>query len=105
MTAEATEWLIEAGVRVMGIDAWGWDGPLGIQAARAREANRNGVFWAAHYVGTRREYCHLERLANLAQLPATGAWLCAFPLRVKDGSAGPTRAVAFVEGRDPKRDP
>ena len=28
VTAEATLWLYERGVRVMGIDAWGWDGPL-----------------------------------------------------------------------------
>jgi len=28
VTAEATHWLYEQGVRVMGIDAWGWDAPL-----------------------------------------------------------------------------
>ena len=27
VTAEATHWLYERGVRVMGIDAWGWDAP------------------------------------------------------------------------------
>src|SRR5271165_4187367 len=29
ITPGATRWLYEQGVRVMGIDAWGWDGPLG----------------------------------------------------------------------------
>ena len=33
VTAEATRWLYEQGVRVMGIDAWGWDAPLHLQAA------------------------------------------------------------------------
>ena len=33
--AEATRWLYEQGVRVMGIDAWGWDAPLDKQAAEA----------------------------------------------------------------------
>ena len=33
VTAEATHWLYEQGVRVMGIDAWGWDAPLHLQAA------------------------------------------------------------------------
>ncbi|HEY4093888.1 MAG TPA: cyclase family protein, partial [Baekduia sp.] len=33
VTAEATRWLHERGVRVMGIDAWGWDAPLHLQAA------------------------------------------------------------------------
>ena len=28
MTRESTLWLIEQGVRVMGIDAWGWDRPF-----------------------------------------------------------------------------
>ena len=32
--AEATRWLYERGVRVMGIDAWGWDAPLHLQASR-----------------------------------------------------------------------
>lgn len=31
VTAEATHWLFERGVRVMGIDAWGWDAPLHLQ--------------------------------------------------------------------------
>jgi kynurenine formamidase len=32
VTAEATRWLYEQGVRLMGIDAWGWDAPLDGQA-------------------------------------------------------------------------
>lgn len=28
MSAEATEWLIDQGIKVMGIDSWGWDLPL-----------------------------------------------------------------------------
>jgi kynurenine formamidase len=31
VTAEATHWLYDRGVRVMGIDAWGWDRPLNIE--------------------------------------------------------------------------
>ena len=33
-------WLYERGVRVMGIDAWGWDGPLDLQAAGGARARR-----------------------------------------------------------------
>ncbi len=36
-------------------------------------------------------------LANLDQLPPTGFRVCAFPLKVKGGSAGPARVVAIVE--------
>jgi kynurenine formamidase len=97
MSAAATRWLLDRGVKVTGIDAWGWDGPLGPQARRARQAGRDGVFWAAHYVAADKEYCHLERLANLDRLPATGFKLCCFPLKVEGGSAGPARVVAIVE--------
>ena len=35
-------WLFERGVRVMGIDAWGWDRPLNLQAADALRTRRAG---------------------------------------------------------------
>src|SRR5215216_3396738 len=39
VTVDTTRWLYERGVRVMGIDAWGWDGPLHLQAQAALETN------------------------------------------------------------------
>jgi kynurenine formamidase len=97
MSAAATRWLLDRGVKVTGIDAWGWDGPLRPQAERAKASGRNDVFWAAHYVGVDKEFCHLERLTNLDALPATGFKVCCFPLKIQGGSAGPTRAVALVD--------
>lgn len=97
VSAEATRWLIDQGIQVMGIDAWGWDAPLAGQARLARKQHRTDAFWAAHYVGTEKEYCHMERLANLEQLPPTGFTVCAFPLKVKGGSAGPARVVAMID--------
>lgn len=97
VSAEATRWLLDQGVRLTGIDSWGWDAPLRRQAAAARQSGRKDVFWAAHYVGTEREYCHMERLAGLDQLPPTGFTVCAFPLKVVGGSAGPARVVALVD--------
>ena len=85
------------GVKVTGIDAWGWDGPLAPQARRAKETGRNDVFWASHFVGVDKEYCHLERLANLDALPPTGFKVCCFPLKIERGSAGPTRVVAILD--------
>lgn len=94
--AEATRHLINRGIKLMGIDAWGWDAPLGRQAKRALKTGRNDVFWEAHFVGLDKEYCQIERLANLAALPPIGFTVCAFPLKVKRGSAGPSRVVAIV---------
>jgi kynurenine formamidase len=94
VTAEATRWLYERGVRVMGIDAWGWDGPLHLQAQEARERDEPGIFWAAHQSDL--DYCQIERLANLAELPASGFEVACFPLRIAGASAAPARVVAMV---------
>jgi kynurenine formamidase len=96
VSADATRWLLDQGVKVVGTDAWGWDQPLHLQAKEAKETGRNDVFWAAHYVGVDKEYCQLERLTNLDQLPPSGFKVCCFPLKVQGGSAGPARVVAMV---------
>ncbi len=94
VTAEATHWLYDRGIRVMGIDAWGWDQPLNMQAQHALTENKPGIFWAAHQCDL--PYCQIERLVNLAALPPFGFKVACFPLKVKGGSAGPTRAVAIL---------
>jgi kynurenine formamidase len=94
VTAEATRWLYERGVRVMGIDAWGWDGPLHLQAQEALEREEPGIFWAAHQSDL--DYCQIERLADLAELPASGFRVACFPLRIAGASAAPARVVAMV---------
>lgn len=37
-----------------------------------------------------------ENVANLDQLPTTGAYVIALPMKIKDGSGGPLRIVAHV---------
>jgi kynurenine formamidase len=95
VTVEATRWLHAQGVRVMGIDAWGWDAPLHLQAAAAKEAGAPGIFWAAHQADL--EYCQIERLCALRELPSTGFTVSVFPLRLVGGSAAPARAVAIID--------
>jgi kynurenine formamidase len=95
VTAEATRRLYELGVRVMGIDAWGWDAPLHMQAEQAKQKGEPGVFWAAHQCDL--AYSQIERLCNLGALPSSGFTLSCFPLRVVGGSAGPARVVAILE--------
>jgi kynurenine formamidase len=95
VTADATHWLYDRGVRVMGIDAWGWDAPLWMQAQEAKERGEPGIFWAAHQAGI--AYAQIERLFNLGELPPTGFTVACFPLKVVGGSAGPTRAVAILD--------
>jgi kynurenine formamidase len=96
VTAQATHWLFERGVRVMGIDAWGWDRPLYLQAQEALETGEPGVFWAAHQADL--PYSQIERLCNLAALPSVGFHVSCFPLRIVGASAAPARVVAMLDG-------
>lgn len=97
MSAKATEWLIDQGIKVMGIDAWGWDLPLLYMAKKAKEMNDPEYFWEAHLVGQRKEYCHMEQLVNLDALPYTGFKIAVFPLKIVGASAAPARVVAIFE--------
>lgn len=94
VTAAATRWLYDQGVRVMGIDAWGWDRPLRMQADEALTKNQAGIFWEAHQVDL--DYCQIERLMNLSALPPTGFTVACFPLPIVRASAAPARVVAIL---------
>jgi kynurenine formamidase len=78
----------------MGIDAWGWDGPLDRQAGEALARGEPGVFWASHQCDL--AYSQIERLVNLGALPPVGFKVACFPLKISGGSAGPARVVAIL---------
>ena len=97
MSAEATRWLIDQGIRVMGIDSWGWDLPLPYLIKKAKETNNPDLFWEAHLVGQEKEYCHMEQLVNLDALPYSGFKIAVFPLKIVGASAAPARVVAMLD--------
>jgi len=97
MSAAATEWLIDQGIKVMGIDSLGWDLPLKHLIKKAKETNNSELFWEAHLVGQRKEYCHIEQLVNLEELPTKGFKVAVFPLKIVGASAAPARVVAIIE--------
>lgn len=97
MGREATLWLIDQGIKIMGIDAWGFDRPF-VNIARDFSRNRDGsMIWEAHFAGIEREYCHIEKLAHLESLPPFGFTVACFPVRISRASAGWTRAVAILD--------
>jgi kynurenine formamidase len=95
VSAVATRYLFERGVCVMGIDAWGWDRPLNMQAEEALRDNRGGVFWEAHQVDL--PYSQIERLFNPGALPSTGFTVACFPLKIVGASAAPARVVEILD--------
>jgi kynurenine formamidase/D-alanyl-D-alanine dipeptidase len=46
-----------------------------------------------------------ENVAHLDQVPETGAWVAALPMKIAGGSGGPLRIVAFVPAGDGKESP
>ncbi|MFD2571000.1 cyclase family protein [Spirosoma soli] len=96
MSPEATRWLIDQGIKVMGIDQWGWDLPLPYMVKQAKQTQNRELFWQAHLVGREHEYCHMEQLVNLGALPPFGFKVCVFPLKIVGASAAPARVVAIV---------
>jgi kynurenine formamidase len=96
MSAAATEWLLDRGVTVTGIDQWGWDLPFRAQIAKARATDDATLFWEAHRVGQRRPYWHMEQLTNLDALPPHGFEVAVFPLKIVGASAAPARVVAIL---------
>jgi kynurenine formamidase len=93
----ATQLLVEAGVRMIGIDAWGLDRPFDVMVAEARAGDRE-QFWESHYFGAEQEYSQIEQLCNLDQLPApTGFLVLAMPVLIAGASAGWARVVALVD--------
>ena len=89
MTAEATHWLLDQGIKVMGIDAITFDPPVWAMFERKQ-------FWEAHRVMLDREYYHLENMTNLDQLPGHGFKLSLFPVKWVNTTAAPVRAVAIL---------
>ena len=97
VSREATRWLIDQGIKVTGIDAWGWDRALGVMIEDLKAGNRE-QFWESHYLGREYEYCHLERLAYLDRIPVPfGFRVSVFPIKIEKASAGWVRAVAILD--------
>lgn len=99
-TRDGLAYLVDRGVRLIGIDAWGIDRPFNhlIEEAKAGKAE----FWEAHFYGLEKPYLQIEKLANLDQLPAsTGFTVMAFPVKLEGASAGWARVVALVEENTP----
>lgn len=94
---DATLFLLDQGVRVTGTDAWSWDAPFLFTRERFAETGDASLIWEGHRAGREIGYCHLEKLHNLEQLPATGFTIACFPVKIRAASAGWTRAVAIIE--------
>jgi len=99
LSSEGLNYLLDRGVRLVGIDAYAMDVSFETMSRSVEEAQvgRPAQFFPLHFVGRAREHMHLEKLTNLGALPrSTGFVFVAFPVKLRDGSAGWVRPVALV---------
>jgi len=90
MSKDAVHWLLDRGIKMMGIDAIGFDIPFHAMFEQRR-------FWEAHMVMLEREYYHIENLVNLDQIPIShGFTVSVLPIPYRGASAAPVRAVAIL---------
>jgi len=94
---ESTLWLVEQGVKVIGIDAYTLDRPFSDMMADYQRTGDGRFIWPAHFAGITREYCQIEKLANLDLLPRPhGFHVSCLPVKIERASAAWCRAVALV---------
>jgi kynurenine formamidase len=84
ISREAAEWLVaHRKVSGVGLDTASLDHGPSRDFVAHRVLNGAGIFG-------------LENVANLDQVPETGAILIALPMKIKGGSGGPTRVIAIL---------
>lgn len=93
---EGTLWLVEQGVKVIGIDAYTLDRPFASMVADYQRTGDGRFIWPAHFAGITREYCQIEKLANLDKIPAQGFYVSCLPVKIARASAAWCRAVALI---------
>jgi kynurenine formamidase len=81
---DAANWLVEN----RNINAIGLDTP-------SIDYGQSKLF-ESHQILFKADIPAFENVANLDQVPATGSFVIALPMKIKGGSGGPLRIVAFV---------
>jgi kynurenine formamidase len=96
MSGEATRYILDQGVKVIGTDAIGFDIPFENTKKLFAKTGDRKLIWEAHRAGRDYDYSHIEKLANLDKVPPTGFYIACFPVNIYKASAGWTRAVGMI---------
>lgn len=79
-----SNWLVEQGIKTFGVDSPSPDNPI-------------SRTYPCHMMCRVRGITHYENLANLDQLVGMRFTFAGFPLRIRNGTGSPVRAVAILE--------
>ena len=81
--SKAAEWLVQHKAKAVGLDT------PSIDYGQSTDFKTHQVLMGANIPV-------FENVANLEQLPATGAYIIALPMKIKNGSGGPLRIIAWI---------
>lgn len=84
LSPEAAQWLVDQ----RRPRAFGLDTPS-VDRGQSSDFRAHVILYGANIPG-------FENVANLGELPATGSYVIALPMKIKGGSGGPLRIVAYV---------
>lgn len=73
----------ERGVAAVGIDT------PSIDFGQSKDFIAHQILYSQNIIG-------FENIASMSELPATGAWIIALPMKIRDGSGGPLRIIALI---------
>jgi kynurenine formamidase len=90
----AIDYLLDSGIKIFGVDTMGIDRPYKFMLKEFLEEKK--PLYPAHFYGRKREFIHIERLANLGKLPGSGFKVICFPVRIKQTGAAWARVVAIM---------
>lgn len=92
----AIGYLLDKGVKVFGVDTMGIDRPYKFMMDEFLKTKNSKVLWPAHFYGRKREFAHIERLANLESLPDFGFKIACFPVKIRKTGAAWARVVGII---------
>jgi kynurenine formamidase len=80
-----SEWLVKnRKIKAVGLDT------ASVDYGQSKDFKTHQILYAANIIG-------FENVANLDQLPETGAYVFAMPMKIKGGSGAPLRIIAWVK--------
>lgn len=86
ISPELAEWLVEnRKIKAIGIDT------ASVDYGQSKDFKTHQIIYAENIVG-------FENVANLDKLPVKGAYVIALPMKIKGGTGGPLRIIAWVQG-------
>jgi len=90
------DYLLDKGIKIFGVDTMGIDRPYRFMLKEFLEKKDPKALYPAHFYGRKREFIHIERLANLDKLPDYGFKVICFPIKIKRTGASWSRVVAIL---------